>query len=158
MSSLARSVSHIQSRARILRDRPYHPWWLMPLAEHLDHCGYGNSARGAVIDHIEDGGFLTSLVVAGSLESADLAGAEAALESGRRRRAARRLTVEPFLPGPDEPDPFDEVAEFEALPVPYEPTPSDWKEYAAVREAEDFATAVREHDEALRIWLTFFPK
>ncbi len=183
MSKLARSVAQIQARARILHQRPYHPWYLMPLAEHLTQCGYGTSARNRIVDGVDAGMFLESLVVEGSIDQVDLAGAETALEAGRAWRTSRTLTVEPFMPGADEPDPFDEVlaldaefdrqdddaarldrrirelvAEWEPPVEHYEPTAQDLADYGEWSEGIDYRAAVREHHMALRTWLTFFPE
>ncbi len=163
MPSVARSTISDQIRSRILHQRPYHPWWLMPLAEFLTQSGYGTSARNRIVDGVDDGLFLSSLVVEGSMDSADLIGAEAALESGRAWRSSRTLTVEPFMPDPDEPDPFDEVLELDAVfdeadaAREYHPTPEDWEDYRRWSEGEDFAAALRAQSDALNIYLTLFP-
>jgi len=106
-----------QVKARILRQRPYHPWHLMDLAAFLCVEGYSDAARDQIVDAVDEGYLLDSLVALRILEPHDLPGAAAALEAGRKRRAERALTtlsVEPFMPGPDEPDPFDEVLELDA--------------------------------------------
>lgn len=142
MGILAREAPEHQIRSRILQSRPYHPWWLMPLAEFLTTSGYGDSARNRIVDSVDDGMLLDSLVVDGSLEPVDLPGAEAALESGRRWRSSRTLSVEPFMPDDE----------------PYIPTDDDLRDYGEWSESLDYRDAVREHAMALQTFLTLFPE
>ena len=60
--------------AAILWDRPYHPWHLMPLACYLWSRGYYGSTRNRVVDAVASGTSLVSLVDAGLLGPADVAG------------------------------------------------------------------------------------
>lgn len=86
-STLTRTLSRLQPGVdRVLQERPYHPWHLLPLAAYLceSEWDYTDSARRVIIDALEQGATLEMLVREGWLEPSDLAEARRLLRSGRR--------------------------------------------------------------------------
>lgn len=140
MRSVQRTLTPVQ---RVLRDRPYLAWHLIPLAAYLCVQEYSDPMRNRIIDWVIDGGLLESAVVDGILERGDLAYAQYALDSGRMRRARQPAPMlppirggapvgdelpslllgndEPFLPGPDddrEPTPAELDAVYDIIDAP----------------------------------------
>ncbi len=74
----------------------------------------------------------------------------ASCEAGRVAMS-RPLTTEEIEPFMYRPEPA-------SLPEPYEPTPQDWEDYRRHFDADDYTRAVRDHHEALQVYLTFFPE
>jgi len=80
MTTLLQNGTLVQ---HILRRRPYHPWRHVPLAVFLSKREYPAAACDRIVDAVGDGAFLESMVVDGTLDPEDLAGAVEALDEGR---------------------------------------------------------------------------
>jgi hypothetical protein len=86
-STLTRTLSRLQPGVdRVLQERPYHPWHLLPLAAFLceSEWEYTDAARRVIVDALEQGASLDMLVKEGWLEPSDLPEAGRLLRSGRR--------------------------------------------------------------------------
>jgi hypothetical protein len=81
LRSYQRSVSRL-TLARILADRPYHPWCLIPLTATLIERDYPSWTRVVVVDTIEHGGTIAGTIAAEWLEPEHRAAAEAAIAAG----------------------------------------------------------------------------
>lgn len=86
--------SVLSARDRVLNERPYHPWHLIPLAVFLCESGweYTDEARRRIVEAAEEGRPLRHMVRDGWLEPTDLRAAQKRLREGRRWLADYRAS------------------------------------------------------------------
>ncbi len=146
-----------RTKARILRQRPYHPWHLIPLAAMLCEEGYSDHSRGAIMDEVESGHCLDFIVSIGLLEPADLRSAGDALDAGRQPPWSPEPEPDaPLVPPELDQDAEDEDAEGDAerLDRRIRELVEGWE--PPVTNSAAWERAVRDHDEAFNAWVAFF--
>ncbi len=147
-----------RTKARILRQRPYHPWHLIPLAAMLCEEGYSDHSRGAIMDEVETGHCLDFIVSIGLLEPVDLVGAGDALDAGRRPPWSAELDPDaPLIPPELDPDDDTETDDAANLDRRIRELVAGWEPFHPEGPADEFEGAVLAHHAALQVWLTFFP-